>query len=411
MNPPSSIHPRKHPLARPNEALSQNEALSPNPSGASVSSITELHPEELFDKQAAGTISPEELSQLEQHLERCELCRLERAVRGAFQHELSLDEQLVGTALGAALRQLSEQEPSEQELSALPTGNTASPSEAPPKLPRPAHRPRKGLRRLAVGALLLASSAAAAWQLGVPQRLLGNASLDAPGEASPAAPAQPTPPRSLSGAEGDGSEAERAEPESVKPESVEPEASFDPAAQAQGSTELAQASANQAHTRPGNKKSTKEISPPKQEPLVAPSALNRGADGGPKSERTPASLFEQATRARRSGDLAAAEQQYTKLTQEFPQSREAQTARAILAQLAVDRGELSQAVGHYNAYLTEKSAEAPLSEEALIGRARALSRLGAEADERAAWQRLLSAYPDSSARAEAVKRLATLGHQ
>src|SRR5688572_14977056 len=45
-------------------------------------SITQLHPEHLFDKLGAGRLSPAERRQLDSHAAACDTCRFELLVRG-----------------------------------------------------------------------------------------------------------------------------------------------------------------------------------------------------------------------------------------------------------------------------------------------------------------------------------------
>ena len=77
----------------------------------------------------------------------------------------------------------------------------------------------------------------------------------------------------------------------------------------------------------------------------------------------------------------------------------------LLGRLLLDRGEdPSQALALFTRYL-DASPNGTLAEEARLGRALSLQRLGRPAEERQAWQQLLSAHPNSIHAERAKKRL------
>jgi hypothetical protein len=86
-------------------------------------------------------------------------------------------------------------------------------------------------------------------------------------------------------------------------------------------------------------------------------------------------------------------------------TREASLARFNLAKMLQERGEdPGQALGLFTSFLAE-SPNGTLAEEARLGRAVALQRLGRPQEERQAWQDLLSSHPKSIHAERARKRL------
>ncbi|MEM9193741.1 MAG: zf-HC2 domain-containing protein [Myxococcota bacterium] len=119
-------------------------------------------------------------------------------------------------------------------------------------------------------------------------------------------------------------------------------------------------------------------------------------------------LLERATVARRSGQARRAAQLYRTLQQHHPASSEAGVSRVSLGRLYLDR--LSNprgALGQFDAYLRSHRRGA-LAEEARVGRAMALQRLGGGPHEAAAWRQLLEFHPASVHGARARTRLAEL---
>lgn len=106
---------------------------------------------------------------------------------------------------------------------------------------------------------------------------------------------------------------------------------------------------------------------------------------------TAASLFDEASAARRRGDYTAAFALHHDLESKFPGSREAQESRGAMARLLLDRGDDAAAMDMFESYLN--AGGGGLREEAMAGRAEALDRLGRSVDARRAWQELLEAFP------------------
>jgi tetratricopeptide (TPR) repeat protein len=129
---------------------------------------------------------------------------------------------------------------------------------------------------------------------------------------------------------------------------------------------------------------------------------------GAQAPVTVAELFARANDARRQGELSEAVGLYRQLQQRFPGSREEVMSRVALARLMLDRLDDPQgALALFDRYLSA-SSNGTLAEEARLGKALALMRLGRHAEERQAWQKLLSAHPSSVYAERAQRRLAEL---
>jgi TolA-binding protein len=120
---------------------------------------------------------------------------------------------------------------------------------------------------------------------------------------------------------------------------------------------------------------------------------------------SPDELFTAANEARRRGDPQKSFELYTELARTYPGSRQETTSRVLLGRLLLDRGaDATQALGLFTRYLDE-SPGGTLAEEARLGRALALTRLGSAKEERQAWQQLLAFHPNSIHAERARKRL------
>jgi TolA-binding protein len=147
-------------------------------------------------------------------------------------------------------------------------------------------------------------------------------------------------------------------------------------------------------TTPGPSSAPAEARPPEPSRAAPPGA-----------PRSASELFTEANRARRAGDVAQAARGYRELTQRYPGSAEALVARVSFGRLLLDRlGNARGALAEFDVYLNNSSHRA-LREEALIGRAVALGRLGRASEERAAWRTLLRVFPSSTYATRARARL------
>jgi hypothetical protein len=143
-------------------------------------------------------------------------------------------------------------------------------------------------------------------------------------------------------------------------------------------------------------------------PVLAPAHPQRVRVSPPALPRASADeLFVEANRARRAGDYPLALRRYTDLRRSYPGSREELTARVVVGDLLLAEGPTRDALASFDSYLAA-SPDGILAEEALVGRASALMRLGRRDEERGAWAQLLRLHPDSVQGARARRRLAEL---
>ncbi len=321
------------------------------------STSLDIHPDELLDRRADGTISDEENDRLERHLERCATCRFELAVQRDF-----LESALDDFAL----------DDSDEEL--VESHASGAPTEQQVREAMRAKRPRTGKRRRAAsllvgGLVLLSVSAAAAHVLGVAP---WQASVAGVGAAA-GNPDEPT-----------AAVAVRA-PQAVRAPLPAPA----PSASAPGTDRDGPAS-------------MAATAPPKAPPLPSTQAT---PSAQAKSGSAQALFGEaNALRRRRRWDEAIA--RYEQLATRFPDSAEARLSRAIVARLKLDRGDATGAASDYDRYLKQRGGA--LTEEALVGRARALEKAGQPKAERAVWQQLLTRFPDSVHATRARRRIKAL---
>jgi TolA-binding protein len=124
----------------------------------------------------------------------------------------------------------------------------------------------------------------------------------------------------------------------------------------------------------------------------------------PASSDSAASLFRDASSARRDGNAERAIALYRRLQNEFPSSPEAGLSALPLGGLLLDRGEARSALAQFDRHV--KSAQGGrLLPEALYGRGRALAALGNRSEERRTWTRLLEQFPESPYSGHARRRL------
>lgn len=338
--------------------------------------VVGLHPEELFDKLLAGELSPPEAERLRSHLERCEVCRFEYAARLDFQAE--------------ALEQGVRPPP------ALPLRPLAStPSERGAQPPRSTPAPRRRARRtllvvgVAAAALISASAALAASMTGrAPWRAFG-AFFAEPARAASASPTPPT----------------RQPKKGPTVPVVAPAA-----AQVARPPELTEATPHMGVEVPRPFEFTRRA---QVGVIRAPAAAERRSaesvpdEAAPKEPLSATKLFADANQARRAGDVGRATGLYHLLQEQYPGSPEASLSRVTLALLQLDGGDAQAALAGFERYLSGSSRG--LEAEALVGRARALGRLGRRDAEVSAWREVERRYPRSIYGRQAAERLSALG--
>jgi len=131
--------------------------------------------------------------------------------------------------------------------------------------------------------------------------------------------------------------------------------------------------------------------------------------GEPEAAPEPsgaAKLFADANQARRAGQLGKASGLYHLLQDQYSGSSEAELSRVTLATLLLNGGDASGALAGFERYLAGPSRA--LEAEALVGRARALERLGRRQLETAAWREVQHRFPGSVYARQAAERLTAL---
>ncbi|RYZ08347.1 MAG: hypothetical protein EOO73_07800 [Myxococcales bacterium] len=344
--------------------------------------VVDLHPEELFDKMLEGELLPAEAERLRQHLQGCKVCRFEYAARLDFQDE--------------ALQLASSAPP------ALPLRPLALPSREPAvgaRSPAPRRRARRRLLMIGVAAaaLITASAAVAA---SVKSRApwsaltaffsdrLPRAAAPSPREGKLMTKPSAAPARAPSAAIAHAT-APVAAPSSA------PAPAPAPAGLKKSSVAAHQASVTRI-----------ELAEP---PRNGTSAATDSAvvEAPPKEPTSAAKLFGDANQARRSGDIGRASGLYHLLQEQHAGSPEAELSRVTLALLQLDSGDAQAALVGFERYLAGSSRG--LEAEALVGRARALGRLGRRDLEISAWQEVQRKYARSIYGRQATERLSALG--
>jgi TolA-binding protein len=324
-----------------------------------MSHPVDVHPEDLFDREQEGTLTADERRRLDSHTLQCAACAIVRsAVRdfAAQRNPAPGDDALIARLSGEALGR-----------AATITSGTISPAL---RTTYTGAHPRRR-RSWAVGAIVLFAATGATasfWSVrgNIVQRLLTNA----PAETAAPAPVEPKAPVA------------RVKAPPAPPVLEEPEAVEEPDPSPVVVTPIAPPI---AVARP---RAPEPVNVPP--PVVAPSADE---------------LFAAANDARRRGDAQKSFELYTELARNHPGSREEMTARVALGRLLLDRGgDPTQALVLFTRYL-DANPGGTLAEEARLGRALALTRLGSAKDERQAWQQILAFHPNSIHAERARKRL------
>lgn len=310
--------------------------------------VVDLHPEDLLEKDAQGSLEAGERTRLEAHLAHCSACRMERQLRLDFAAELEAEiplDRIVGLGV--------------ESIPVVPQGRESM-------MVLRARRPRRHrvVWLLAAAALLVGGVAAAAMGMSETRWSSLRGVLATP--ASGVAPAAPVP------AKGHGSAVAVAD----VPEPAPVAAAAEPV--------------------------TETLNVPAVAPRPAPRAA---VVATPAPVVGPSELFDAATEARRRGDYGHVLDLDGQLETRYPTSREAQVSRAIVGRLLLDRGDPAGALARFDSYLAAGAGE--LGEEAMVGRATALDRLGRTDEATRGWAAMVAAFPGSPYAARARARLET----
>ncbi len=319
---------------------------------------TDLHPDDLMDREMRGELSPSEHERLESHLRQCAVCRLERLVREDFRRE-------------------AEDPASEGDARRL-VASLLLPATMQSALRRPARSRLRYLRMVLVSAAVVSVAGWAAAGLWSGPRAPSR-------DATPAAP-----PEAPAGLADHVAHVVRLAP---PPAAASARAAAAPSA-AVFSAFLVEPSA--AATRR-----------PARRPLETPSVATRAApppETAPVTQAPPtpdaAMLFARATAARRLGDHSGATHYFRALLEGFPASPEAQEGLAVLGRMLLDDSDADGALRCFDQYLRRGG---PSREDVMLGRALSLRRLGRSSEETRAWKDLVADYP-SSVHAERARR-------
>jgi len=339
--------------------------------------LPELHPDELLMREASSTLTPSERADLSAHLERCPACALERAVRreaARLRGPSDLDHAIAARVVGRLL---------------------ASPDREIGPANRGGGPWRRRLAYAAVALVLVSSTAMAGVALVVQIRQREATRVESESRRAPAV--RPVPQRHRAMV----APAERREAEeSVGADEVAAEA-----------VEVSTVGGEPTPPLGEPVRSLAELRPPATAGAARPQAVNRRRAAAARAQGAradAATLLAQAEDAESSGRLVGASHLYGELGRSFPGTREDVVARALHGQLLLDRlGRPARALALFEAYLNAEPA-GTLAEEARLGRARSLERLGRSSEERSAWLDLLRAHPRSIHAAAARARLAAL---
>ena len=306
----------------------------------------DIHPEALLDRARSGSLGFEEQRLLDKHLSRCSVCRFELSLAPALYAHIPLsndDDALVARVLDRA---------------------TA---------PRGIRRIRFGralTRRalLLVAALAIVSAASAA----VYSRL-------------PRAIAPPVPAPVVVDHVGT----------NVPPASGSEPPADSPVASVDRIDHVDQHETPRAAAPPSAAPSTEKSREPSAKSNLAPRA----------PEATCADLFRKANQVRRNGAAEEAITLYRDLESKCAGSTEEISSRVLVGRIYLDRlADSRRALAAFDSYLAAGTS-GPLREDALIGRALALGKLGRRGEEESAWNTLLANYPDSIYAEKAKARL------
>jgi hypothetical protein len=424
--------------------------------------VSDLHPEDLLDREAEGELSPNERAMLDAHLSHCVACRLEREVRADFAAELADDmpEPMRASSGGVLVKRALESRPAPARLvpeqaeqpRLAPKQSVLAPEQsvlAPeqsvlaPEQPAPVREElasdlqdqqdlppavrfmprgsrfqrRFGAAVIAAAVLMLASVAVAAGGT----RVWAAIFTPAPEETATPALSAAVPPAPKKKSAGHHSKAVQAPAPNEAQESNTTD-SEGADSRTDGNDQAGQI-AGQVLAPPTACAPVPLPAPPPAPPAAPPvlplahatrvsAPLSQyGQNGLGVNDNAPVAspanaMFSDANNARRSGDHATAVKLYRDLLDKHGTAPEAGPGRLALARMLLDDGDAASALPLFDRYLGDGGGE--LREEAMVGRARSFEKLGRTDDERAAWKVLLASYPQSVHTAHAEARLAEL---
>ena len=312
----------------------------------------DVHPEDLLDREQYGLLSLEEQRRLDMHCVQCSACDIVRSVTRDFareRHVNSADPVMLDRLVEAAM---------------------GSPPPASMRQSPVSFVPRRRRKPWAVAAVVMFAATGAMASFGSVRRAVVEHAIEPVMHAFVSPPPAPIsaalPPKKV---------APVAAPKPVElvPERIVPALPL-------------------ATRAPAPREPVAAVRPKPVEEASAPSAEQ---------------LLKSINEARRN-DMPQAMQLYRRMQRQYPGSLEEATATYSLGRALYDSGEdMAGALTMFNRYLAG-SPNGTLAEEARLGRARALQRLGRSSEERQAWLDLLSAHPRSVHAEEARRRLEQL---
>jgi TolA-binding protein len=349
-------------------------------------SIHELHPEELIDKAARGSLDASERTKLDRHLSACAVCRFETRARADFRaNEKAFSDDAIDAIVGASLRGADAREDRLRREAAEPRAFQAGSL-------------RSGKRwavLLAVAVLLVSAQATARWfGIHVPTWLASPAKATVTIGGTEANGAQNAPKLSATPKATAGSEEQ---PTAVLPIPETPNLTdTTPKTTSDLSPRAAPHSSHETPLRSTPEQTPEQTQVQAQAETPTPIIV---------ANATASALFTQANADRTQGHHMVATREYRELLENYPNAPEADLSRATLGRLMLDDGDAMGALPLLNEYLRKGGT---LREETMVNRATALERLHRVGEESAAWRALLDAYPQSLHAERARQRLEEL---
>jgi len=389
--------------------------------------LTQLHPEDLFDKEARGTLTDSEHERLEMHVAQCAACKMDRLLRADFADDESdriSYSNLVEGALGAVAKgdalptkdvPTKELEAPSEPLVPAASGASARNSNGTGRAPVRTIAPWKRFALLFAAAFVLLATVAAASERGRALARRATSMLSSSNESrekeltapKPSTPASQGPLAAFV-------------PATVEPTRVEPAPV--PSAQAEPTVAVVP-EAPRLTSSPVADRGVPRVAPSQKTPQLPVGPISNGTPIAVASsaERVPTinvaatepvaqdatTLFGAANEKRRAGNVQGALAAYAEVIERFPSSREAATAHALRGRILLEQRDARRALSEFDTYLANGRGE--LREEALVGRARAFGLLGQSDAERTAWQALLASYPRSASAEHAKLRIEAIG--